>query len=349
MAMNRDEFILSNDILLRPFLSTEMEEAAELCLEDLFGQHIIAQIKKVLSSRLTLKPEERIEIQSASQEHILEKIRQLRDCLNEEEITTTPICELLAYVSQVVFNACKDFFERQRPEWRRAKNRLNRLRDETGTGLIFFANEEGQRLVRFQGKPENRAKNTVEEFVAEVHQRHSNSMFLKVQEIVPIICRLADGALTENEVIRAVLEITNPTFFEKTKMSPNLASTLNQIDNAHLVAERQREFLSVVWEALNEIPSHQRKALLLNMKEAVGVEAISLFLRLKIAAMEEIAKTLELSLEEFSDAFDRFPLSSAEIADVLGIRDKGKTSKEQRVDSLRRIARDLLRRRLGLK
>ena len=85
------------------------------------------------------------------------------------------------------------------------------------------------------------------------------------------------------------------------------------------------------------------------MKESHQVEAVSLLLKKRITTIKEIADALEVSLEEFSEIYARLPMSSREIAECLGIKDKGKTSKEQRVDSLRSIARNLLRRRLGIK
>ena len=74
-----------------------------------------------------------------------------------------------------------------------------------------------------------------------------------------------------------------------------------------------------------------------------------MLLKKRIATIKEIADALEISLEEFSELFARLPMSSNEIAKFLGIEDEGKTSKEQRVDNLRSIARNLLRKRLGIK
>lgn len=79
------------------------------------------------------------------------------------------------------------------------------------------------------------------------------------------------------------------------------------------------------------------------------MEAVSLLLKKRIATIKEITDALEISLDEFSEIFARLPMTSQEIAEFLDIKDEGKTSKEQKVDNLRRTARDLLRRRLGIK
>jgi hypothetical protein len=124
---------------------------------------------------------------------------------------------------------------------------------------------------------------------------------------------------------------------------------LNKNDEEYFVSKRQENYLHRIWEEIKTFPPHLRKVMILSLKESRKIEAVTLLLKKRIAAIAEIAQALEVSLEEFSEIFARLPMSSKEIAEFLKIEDEGRTSKEQKVDNLRRIARDLLRKRLEIK
>ena len=160
---------------------------------------------------------------------------------------------------------------------------------------------------------------------------------------------IANGALMKNALVKAILEITEAAQFEETGMPEEMSEYLNHNDEEYLLAKRQKNDLHRIWEEVKTFPTNQRKVLLLSLKESRGVEAVSLLLKKRIASIREIADALEISKDEFFEIFIRLPMTSREISDFLGIEDGEKTTKEQKVDNLRSIARNLLRRRLGIR
>ena len=263
-------------------------------------------------------------------------------------LLTTPIRNFLAYISTITFNCRNDFILRKKPVWRHTNHRLKRLQEEADGDWEFFTDDADNKLVGLKGKLKQRSKVEFEEIVSRVREKYPNHLFLKIQELVPIILEIADGALMKNALIKAILEITDSANFEEIGLPGEISEYLNHNQDEYLLAERKEHYLQIIWAEIRTFPAHLRKVWLLSLKESHQVEAVSLLLKKRITTIKEIADALEVSLEEFSEIFARLPMSSREIADFLGIKDKGKTSKEQRVDNLRRIARDLLRRRLGI-
>ena len=189
----------------------------------------------------------------------------------------------------------------------------------------------------------------LEKIVFHVKEKYPNCLFLKEQELVPSILEFADGALTKNELIKAILEITEAANFEEIELPGEMSELLNYNEDEYLLAKRQKNYLRLIFEEIKTFPVNQRKVLLLSLKEKGKTEVITLLLKKRIATRQEIADLLEVSLEEFSGIFAKLPMTSKEIAEFLNIEDGEKTSKEQKVDNLRSIARSLLRKRLGIK
>ncbi|HMS40434.1 MAG TPA: hypothetical protein PKE69_09425 [Pyrinomonadaceae bacterium] len=343
--MPNDNFIAENDALLMDFLSAKAEIDAENFLNRLFEENIIPQIRKVLASYLTLTFDEKDEIQSDAQTRILAKLWKLRANNSAQKA----VKDFTAYVSTVTFNSRKDFILRQKPEWRRIDYRLRRLKDEKDCVWHFFSDAVGHEFVGLKKGEKQHSEIELDEIISIFCEKYPNHLFLKTQEIVPSILEFARGALTKNEVIKACLQITESANFEEIELPEEMSEFLNHSEDEYLLSQRQTGFLRRIWDEIKTFPPNQRKVLLLSLKESRNVEAVSLLLKKRIATIKEIAAALEVSLEEFSEIFAKLPMTSQEIAEFLDIKDSEKTSKEQKVDNLRRIARDLLRRRLGIK
>ncbi len=346
--MPDDIFLAETDDLLKPFL-TAANGDAEDCLNRLFEESIIPQNRKVLASYLTLSSDDKEEIQSDALARVLAKLRALRECAWREIQQTKPIKNFLGYVSTVTFNCRKDFILAKKPEWRRIDNRLRRLRDEIDSAWSFFSDDESGELIGLKNNAKKHSEIEVQEIVSRVCEKYPNHLFLKTQELVPIILENANGALRKNELVKAILEITNSVNFEEIELPEEMSEYLNHNDDEYLLARRQERYLHIIWEEIKTFKPVQRKVALLSLKESQKVEAITLLLKKRIATIKEIAAALEVSLDEFYGIFERLPMTSREIAEFLGIEGSEKTSKEQKVDSLRSIARNLLRRRLGIR
>ncbi len=108
-----------------------------------------------------------------------------------------------------------------------------------------------------------------------------------------------------------------------------------------LLSLEQRRFLRALWEEIRELPPRQCAALLLNLRDAQGRDAVSLLPLTGTASLREVAAVLGLPAERFAELWQRLPLDDASIAALLG-------ATRQQVINLRKSARARLTRRLRI-
>jgi hypothetical protein len=99
-----------------------------------------------------------------------------------------------------------------------------------------------------------------------------------------------------------------------------------------------RSALVEVWREVELLPSRQRIALLLGLRDEDGSSIASLLILLRIVTFDELAAAVELSSGELAAIWDRLPLPDLAIAERLGLS-------RQQVINLRKSARDRLGRR----
>jgi DNA-directed RNA polymerase specialized sigma24 family protein len=100
-----------------------------------------------------------------------------------------------------------------------------------------------------------------------------------------------------------------------------------------------RQYLSQLWDEIEQLPLNQRWALLLNLRLETGDSIARALAALRIAGMRRIAAALELPLDELLAMWDQLPLPDTRIGEMLGLA-------RQQVINLRKAARDRLGRRL---
>jgi hypothetical protein len=100
-----------------------------------------------------------------------------------------------------------------------------------------------------------------------------------------------------------------------------------------------RSHLARTWSEITQLPPNQRAALLLNLRDAAGNDALALFHLTGVASFAQIAELLDLSPRELADLSDDLPLPDAVIARRLGVE-------RQQVINFRKSARERLARRL---
>jgi hypothetical protein len=105
-------------------------------------------------------------------------------------------------------------------------------------------------------------------------------------------------------------------------------------------AAETSQFLKKMWDQITQLPLKQRTALLLNLKDLEGRDLLSVFPLSGIATFREIAKILELSLDQFAAIWKEIPIGDLKIAELLGVT-------RQQVINLRKSGRERLMRRMG--
>jgi RNA polymerase sigma factor (sigma-70 family) len=101
-----------------------------------------------------------------------------------------------------------------------------------------------------------------------------------------------------------------------------------------------RQYLQILWREIRELPPNQRAALLLNLREPGSGNAVTLFVAMGIATLEDIAEAVTMPVAQLSSMWDGLPLDDLRIAAHLGIR-------RQQVINLRKSARERLARRMA--
>lgn len=107
-----------------------------------------------------------------------------------------------------------------------------------------------------------------------------------------------------------------------------------------LARVESRQMMAFLWKEIAALPERQRTALLLNLRDANGLNALALFPLTAVASYGELAAAIGIDPRELTAIWKRLPLEDLEIAGRLG-------ATRQQVINLRKSARDRLRRRLA--
>jgi hypothetical protein len=100
-----------------------------------------------------------------------------------------------------------------------------------------------------------------------------------------------------------------------------------------------RQFLGAIWAEIRQLGAPHRAALLLNLRDGDGINAIQQFLLLGIARFDEIASAIGITPEELAKIWSSLPLEDLKIAEMLG-------ATRQQVINFRKTARGRLARRM---
>ena len=106
------------------------------------------------------------------------------------------------------------------------------------------------------------------------------------------------------------------------------------------VQVEQRLYLQHLWSEIRALPLRQRWALLLNLRDPLGLELVTLLTEMGIAGLGDIAGALDIPLEQMAQLWNRLPIEDAKIAEQMGVS-------RQQVINLRVSARRRLARRMN--
>jgi len=99
------------------------------------------------------------------------------------------------------------------------------------------------------------------------------------------------------------------------------------------------EQLDILWREVKDLPPQQRAALLLNLRDSTGMNALALFVLLNVATFDDLASMLQMTSEYLQTIWSDLPLDDLTIGAILG-KDR------QQVINLRKSARTRLARRM---
>jgi RNA polymerase sigma factor (sigma-70 family) len=248
----------------------------------------------------------------------LRLLAKLRSAESDESIL-----DFAQYVAKLTFNILSDHFRRRFPHRTRLKNRLRYTLTHDPRLALWMAGERlACGLVEWQGTHGASAA------TAAIPPRRNRDA--PAAALVAIF-RSSGEALDFEELINRLAEewhVMDAPLFETAASTP-------PADESYEV----RELLAALWREVLELRPMQRKALLLNLRDAETTHVLSLFVLADVAGIDAIASALEMSRASLDAMWNDLPLDDLRIAAMLGVT-------RQQVINLRKSARERLTRRV---
>ena len=244
---------------------------------------------------------------------------------------TTPIENLDGYVAVLAQNAAADVLRERYPEMRRLRRRVRRLISSDERLAIWYSGN-----VTVCGKREWQGREAAPLAIAPDSASAAMCDHGNAAESLLAILTYTGHPVLFDELISLVAKLWDIA----DDMAIDVAGTDPADGQASPETEYEsRRFLEAMWEEVKALRTAQRAALLLNLRDIDGSNALSLLVILGIASFDDIAAALEITPQRLGDLWKGLPLEDLAIASMYGIP-------RQRVINLRRAARERLIRRL---
>lgn len=341
----------NTDALLEPLLLAAGDEQADTFLSQLITTHVEPVIKGVIRYKLHFNSHHAVEQAEADdirQEVMVQLLAELQKLRQQPQAHS--ISDVRGLSAVIAHRACSRWMRRQFPERHALKNRLHYLLTRQ-SGFALWQNEKQKLMAGFaawQGQKGTASKGRLtsladdEKLLAQIRLLQSGRQQAESSDILAAIFNHLGGPIEFDELISALAALLyiRDQPVESTDQDENaiaLTATGGERDTAWQV--EKRIFLQRLWEEVRQLPLNQRAALLLNLKDADGRGCIALFPAAGIATIRQLAETLGMSAEEFTELWNELPLEDARIAERLRLT-------RQQVINARKSARERLKRRL---
>lgn len=255
---------------------------------------------------------------------MLRLLRHLRD--DEAE----PIGSFDHFVSTLTHHALYDYLRRRYPERTRLKNRLRYvLTHDKRFTLRNTADGVIAGLAAWRDAAPAPAA-TLQRETATAGMLDASKPAAALAEIFVAIGR----PLPLEELVRLTAELWQVREAETADAAllPSVAPDPTQ-------EIEQRQYLELVWREIVALRPAQRRALLLNMRDSDGLNALALFVLVGTATFDQIAEAVELTPEGLAKVWEQLPMPDLAIAEILGVT-------RQQVINLRKSAHERLARRM---
>lgn len=324
MAKTLDRLLTLNDPRMAPYLAATDEASRTAALVEILTE-LQARVRTIVGAyahaSVPVSEEDAEEIVSTVTLRLLRKIRAAA-VLEEESIQN-----LEAYATTLARNATRDSLRSRWPERARLKQRLRYLFTHDRRLALWIRERVTLCGLASWSEREDAAAEAAAVCVA--------------------IHRVANGTIaTAADALAVFLALARPARLV------DLVACLAPADAIHPEAEppaegvpppdpvEARQYLRVLWQEIRGLPARQRTALLLNLREPSGGNAVALFLMLGIATLDELAAAIDMTPATLRSIWEDLPLDDLRIAAHLDLT-------RQQVINLRKAARERLGRRMG--
>jgi RNA polymerase sigma factor (sigma-70 family) len=236
-------------------------------------------------------------------------------------LQTEEVESVTDFAATLTFNAVYDFMRSRFPEWTRLKNRLRYVLSRDGRFRMWSA-QAGVLCALATTNPELPYVRVAATGLPPPG---------RCEEALHRILSAAGGPVLVDDVVSLLAEEWN------VNETPRRAMRVVQ-ERADEDLET-REYLERLWREIQDLGERHRAALLLNLRDADGGNALALFVHLGIASIDEIAEAIGAPVTRLAELWNDLPLDDRAIATMLNMS-------RQQVINLRRTARERLARRM---
>lgn len=330
MARNDEALTVLNDPELRPFLTATGEVARRAELE-----RVIRDVARPVIARVLQQCRRGIDAAGTGDRDDIEAAVLLRVVQKLESARTDEddaVLRLDEYVARLTFNAIADVRRESAPGWARLKRRLRytamsdeRLAAWDVPAATLCGLAEWQDRVDF-----------VERFPVPTPTPRELHDDEHPGDALVALLRAAGRPMPLDAVTALFADLWQ---VEEPALGP-LDDDVADEGRGPLAEYETREELQLVWREIRALPLAQRVALLLNLRDGIGLNAVVLFPLTGVASFDDIAGAMEMPPSKLADIWPRLPLADVEIARTLHVE-------RQQVINLRKSARARLQRRLA--
>lgn len=329
---------VGHDPLLRPFLESPDEETARACLSELLERHASPLVRDVVRGQVPDRSSGGADAADVHSGVLLRLTAHLWSM--RANPAPEPLASFAGYVAAAAHNGCHAFFRNRYPQRSRLRNKIRYVLTRE-PGLALWA---GERHAWLAGRSAWRDRPAGADTAARLAEAGGRLGPRPFPELVRTLidqagapCRLDQLA----DAVGRVLGISDEavSLSEESEFASSIESRL--ADPAPSPAERidTRRYLERLWAEICDLPSHQRTALLLNLRDEGGSGMLGLFPVTGVASQARIAEVVGLSADRLTELWPRLPVDDEWIAGELRVS-------RRQVINFRKCARERLARRM---
>jgi len=319
-----------NDPLLRPLIEAADDEGRERAIDDLLASMIRPLLASLLARFRRQEPSLRIDdFEEISSIVTLRVIKKLRAAAQFEEHA---VAALESYIATLGYNTLYDFRRQRHPERHRLKKALRYLfTHDPRLALWDTAAVVACGLRRWSGSPKLLSAPAIEPAAVTAAMEDSAHPADAVYAMLVAI----GGPVAFDELVSIAADLWNvrDVVLEHGEFPPDAAR-----DQLAMLEDRQ--YVESLWQEIRGLAANQRAALLLNLRDLHGGNALTLFLLLGVASVDELASAVGVTAAELQELWEDLPLDDLRIAARLGLS-------RQQIINLRKSARARLARRMA--
>jgi len=315
-----------NDRVLKPLLTATSDDARQREVERLIVA--VAEpvaggvIERFSAEEWRIDPEAANDIAATISMRLLQKL-DLVTAFEEEAIERFD-----DYVEILAQHTVYDYLRKRFPARSRLRNRLRYLFSHDKR-FVILSSAGGTLVALRQWRVPPEPAQSID---VDISSRMLNAK--KPAEALGELLKRVGKPVRLELLVSKVAELWNIADVDRDDSAPQLAQT-SAIDRFET-----RQSVELLWQEIRDLPPLQRAALLLNLREPGGFNAISHFVILGITTVDAIAGAVGMSAQSLADLWNDLPLDDLTIAERLGM-------KRQQVINLRKAARERLTRRMA--